>query len=104
MSRATFREMIYSRCFEPLSHTLFRYQSFVHSVETSYCTFLFCSRSFLKFQLESYFCHIPYIVHQTINPIRVSSPEVTLYFPHLNLGMRFLVVEEICNTPIDQLQ
>ena len=63
LSRATLREMIHSRCSEPPSHTLFRYQLFVHSLETSYCTFIFCSRCFLKFQLERYFCHIPWIVH-----------------------------------------
>ena len=62
LSRATFREMIYSWCSEPLFHNLFRYQSDVHSLETSYCTFIFCSRCFLKFQLERYFCHIPWIV------------------------------------------
>ena len=59
LSRATLREMIYSRCSEPHSPTLFRYQSFVHPLETSYCTFILCSRCFIKFQLERYFCLIP---------------------------------------------
>ena len=80
LSRATVREMISSRCSEP---------PFSHSVQVSIvCTFAWnfllylhiCSRCFLKFQLERYFCHIPWIVHQIINPIRVSSPEVALYF------------------------
>ena len=106
MSRATFREMIYSRCSEPLSHTLFRYQSFVHSVETSYCAFIFYSRRFLKIQLEGYFCHIPCIFfHQTINHI-IKGQFTRSYslLPHLNLGTRFLVVEEICNIPSITLQ
>ena len=46
MSRATFREMIYSWCSELLSRTRFRYQSFAHPLETSYCTFILCSRHF----------------------------------------------------------
>ena len=59
LSRATVREMIYSRCSEPISHTLFRYQSFVHSVVTSYCTFILCSRCLLSFSSRDTLASFP---------------------------------------------
>ena len=49
----------YSRGFEPLSHFVSGNERLPMCLKLLFCTFLLCSRYFLKFQFESYFRHPP---------------------------------------------
>ena len=80
-------------------HTSFRYRSNVHSPDTSYRTFDFRSRCFIKIQLER-FRLTPSLSYLPDNrPCKGPLFQSYSLLPYLNLGTRFLVVEEICNIP-----
>jgi hypothetical protein len=77
----------------------FRHRTIAYPLETCYGTFLLFSRCFLKFQFERYF--LPHSLSYPPDNRPCKGPFSRRYplLRLLNLGTRFLVVEENCNTP-----
>ena len=112
-SRATFlliysgiRRHTYPRCSEPLSHSVSDIERLSIRLNLLIAPSSLPLDDFLEFQFErclyATFTEIAprYLSCALLRPSRVSPP----YSPPLNLGTRFLVVEEICNIPRITLQ
>ena len=85
-SRATFQEIInsgfsrntYSVVLNPFT-LYFRHQTIAYPLETSYCTFLLCSMSFLSSNSRDSLNHLSRVIYQISNLAEVRSSKVTPY-------------------------
>ena len=99
LSRATPSELIYTRYPEPP----FTLRSGIDQMSIRLILLIVPSISaldvFLRFNSRVSVWHLLWVICQITDPAKVHFPRSHSLLPYLNLGTRFLVVEEICNIP-----